>query len=552
MRLLLVALNSQYIHTNLAIRYLKAAVNEVTNVDLLELTVNDNMDYILRKIYSKSPDLIGFSCYIWNIKMVLDIIHDVKKILPGVKLILGGPEVSYDPDSYIKEGVDFVIRGEGEVALKKLIGALQRIESFDNVPGLSFKNNGEIIKNPQGPYISPDEIPFPYDAVDVENNRQRILYYEASRGCPYRCTYCLSSIENRTRFWDIERIDREISWMYENGVRFIKFVDRTFNCNKKRTMEIFNLLSKYKGMRFHMEMVSDLIDEEMLNVLKKLDPQMFQFEIGVQSLNTETLKAINRIDNYKHLSWVMDSLNRLGIKTHLDLIAGLPYENYDSMIESFNGVYNLKPSEIQVGFLKMLKGTRIRDEASKYGIRFMDSPPYEILKSDFIDYDELIILKDISFLVDKYYNSHCFDFTMRYLMTFYNNPYDLYFVLRDYWKENGLFDNRHSRDELYKILLQFVKTKLPHVYKVFMELLRFDFLLNNGRRTLECFGERNNFLHIKSDGSVFASKFEIDVSEMVEKESVYVFYRNGENKYYKKVVEEEINGQRFDMAKIKF
>ncbi|MDI6601979.1 MAG: DUF4080 domain-containing protein [Thermoanaerobacteraceae bacterium] len=542
MKLLLVALNSQYIHTNLAVRYLKAAVGGLAETEILELTVNDHLGYILKNIYEKHPDVIGFSCYIWNIELVRDIIRNVKKILPQVKLILGGPEVSFDPAGYIHEGADFVVSGEGEYALKELIYALENDMPLFSLPAVSFEYSGKVITNPPGNYLEPSLIPFPYDDEDIAANRGRIIYYETSRGCPFNCVYCLSSLDRRTRFWDIDRVDREILWLYERGVRFIKLVDRTFNCNKKRAVELFKLLSKYSGMRFHMEMVSAQIDESIVRVLRGLDPDMFQFEIGVQSLNENTLKTVRRNEDFEHLTWVMNSLNEVGIKTHLDLIAGLPNEGYESIVDGFNRVYNLEPSEIQLGFLKLLKGTSIREETGRYGIKFLDKPPYEILCSDFIDYEHLSFLKNIAFLIDKYYNSHCFDFSLKYLLNIFKEPYEMYFILCKYLKDTGFFNSQHSRDDLYCIFLRFIHDVLPEVYEPFAEILRFDFLLNNGKRTLECFGKGNNFIYIKGNKDTFGSSFSIDVPAMNEGQTTYIFYKVGEKRYFKKAKEGEENG----------
>lgn len=416
MKLLLVALNSQYIHTNLAVRYLKASVKDITNTHILELTVNDNIDYILKNIYEIKPDVIGFSCYIWNIKTVTDIARNIKKILKRVKIILGGPEVSFDPEVYISQGVDFVISGEGEMALREIIHALKNDLTFDDIPSITYSVDGKVISNLNSGYLDPSVIPFPYDEGDIKEINGRIIYYETSRGCPYRCSYCLSSLDRKMRFWDVERVKREVSWLYEHGVRFIKLIDRTFNCDRKRAAGLFKIFSEYDGMRFHMEMVPELIDDSTLEVLKNLDPDMFQFEIGVQSLNNKTLKEIYRKNDFIHITRVMHILNEIGIKTHLDLIAGLPYENYTGIIQGFNMVYNLKPYEVQLGFLKMLKGTSIRQDAGKYGIKYLDMPPYEILSNDCVDYGHLLILKDISFLIDKFYNSRCFEHSLEYLL----------------------------------------------------------------------------------------------------------------------------------------
>jgi len=483
MKILLTTLNSKYIHSNLAIRYLKSYCrSEYPDITVREFTINDNMDLIVAEIYKEKADFIGFSCYIWNIGETLQIANTLKQVLPGCKIALGGPEVSFDALQILNQNlaVDFIIRGEGEETFKELLNALHRGGQLSDIKGLSYRANGQVYENEERPLIENlDDIPFAYDeGFDGLDNK--IIYYETSRGCPFNCQYCLSSTITGVRFLSMERIRKDLEVFIRNRIPQVKLVDRTFNCHPKRAREIFKMILEMGGeTNFHFEMAGDLIDEETLEILSKAPPGLFQFEIGVQSTNQSTLRAIDRRNDFDKLVRNVKAIRSFeNIHLHLDLIAGLPNEDYRSFHRSFNDVFSLKPHRLQLGFLKLLKGSGLRLQADQYGYVYRTYPPYEVLKSHDISYEELLMLKGIEDLLEKYYNTHRFEYTLRYLISLWGDDAFAFFEdFAAYWEGKDLFQLSHNQLRMYEILLEYGESLRDVDKRILVELLRFDYCL---------------------------------------------------------------------------
>jgi len=387
MKALLTTLNSKYIHSALSIRYLKEFCKDIADISLMEFTINQNIDYIAGEIYKRKPDIIGFSTYIWNLEHTLRVCEILKLVNPNIKIILGGPEVSFDSEDIMKENwfIDFIISGEGEIPFRELLLSIfDGDRDFSSVKGLTYREGEEIIKNPPGSLLKNlDMIPSPYVEID-KSLEKKIVYYESSRGCPFNCQFCLSSTIKGVRYFSLERVKEDLQRLMDMKVKQVKFVDRTFNANKKYAMEIMEFIMDKdpEDMNFHFEVTAHLIDEDMLQLIKKAKPGLFQFEIGVQSTNERTIEAIGRTTNFGKLKEICKEIKSYkNIHQHLDLIAGLPYEGYESFKKSFNDVYEIKPEKIQLGFLKLLKGSGLRKEKEKYGFKFLDIPPYEVLET---------------------------------------------------------------------------------------------------------------------------------------------------------------------------
>lgn len=483
MNTILVSLNSKYIHSNLAIRYLSKYVSSMKRVDIYEFTINQSPEFIASEIYRLSPNLVGFSTYIWNLKETLGVCEILKLVKPDLKILLGGPEVSYDGEIIMEEYpfIDYIIYGEGEETFKEFLQKEPKGE-LEDIRGLIYREGDRIIKNPERDLIMDlNTIPFPYDegSRGLEN---RIVYYESSRGCPFNCQYCLSSTIRGVRYLDLDRVKRDLSFLIDEKVKQVKFVDRTFNANKEHAMEILKFIKEKDpdNINFHFEITAHLIDQDFLDLLKDVKEGLFQFEIGVQSTNDETIDAIKRTTDFTQLSDVVRTIKSFkNIHLHLDLIAGLPYEGYDSFKESFNDVYYLRPEKLQLGFLKLLKGSGLRLNQAKHGYKYIDEPPYQVLESKYISYGDLLKLKDIEDLVEKYYNEGYFENALNYLIKeYYNSPFDFYEDFSSYWVSKAYHKIFHSRDKLYKILLEFVNYK-EFKDEFFVEVLKFDYLLNN-------------------------------------------------------------------------
>ncbi|MCC0682843.1 B12-binding domain-containing radical SAM protein [Clostridioides sp. ZZV14-6345] len=484
MKILLTTLNSKFIHTNLAIRYLKEFVRDLIEVDMKEYTINNDLDYILKDIYKNEYDIILFSTYIWNVGDIVKLCDNLKKIRPNTKIALGGPEVSYDSYDAMKkyDFVDYILYGEGELIFRDLVLHLQGKMEINDVNGLVYRQGSEIIVNkPMELLQNLDEIPSPYENLNPKEYENRIVYYESSRGCPFNCQYCLSSTIPGLRYFSLDRIKRDLKALIDARVSQIKFIDRTFNANRKVAMEIMDFLMKNDNgyTTYHFEVTAYLIDDKMLGFLADCKEGLFQFEIGVQSTNEKTLDAVGRRDDFKKLSHVVQTVaSYRNIHQHLDLIAGLPYEDYKSFENSFNDVFNLGIEHLQLGFLKMIKGTGMRKVADEHGFKYKDYAPYEFLYNNYISYEETLKLKDIEDILERYYNSKNFVLSMRYIIgRFYKqSPFKFFEIFAKYFDENGYFDLAQGKNQLYKILMDFYNEEINIDNDVFNDILKYDYI----------------------------------------------------------------------------
>ena len=461
MNCLLVAINAKYIHTNLAVRYLKGYAQTILTepqVDIIEYTINHPTEQILSAIYEKQCQLICFSCYIWNIETVLQLTREYKLLAPDCKILLGGPEVSFCPQDLLEEHpeIDYVLCGEGEASFAKLLDTLASHQPLAQVPGLCYRQGENILVNPQGPYLNMDLLPFPYP--DLENYQHQIVYYEASRGCPYRCQYCLSSTERQLRKKSPDRVKDELSLFLAHKVKQVKFVDRTFNADRNFAREIWQfLMERDNGVtNFHFEISADLLDDSCIALLSQARPGLFQMEIGVQSTNEQTLTAIERGSKTAAIFNRVRQLRSFNnIHLHLDLIAGLPYEGLDSFAQSFDAVFSLSPHQLQLGFLKLLKGSGLRQNAQKYGLIFRPSAPYEVLFTPWLPYSDTLRLKAAEWAVETYLNSGRFDFTVRYLLGKASSPFGFFLQLGEYSRRHGVVFTPMQKELQFTLLRDF-------------------------------------------------------------------------------------------------
>lgn len=473
MKILLTAVNAKYIHTSLSVRSLYHYVNS-DNVEFAEFTINERAADILTEIYRRRCDAVLFSCYIWNIELILEIAHNLKKVSPDTKIIMGGPEVSFDSVYYMEKYpfIDAVIRGEGEETFKEWL------EKGCDINGMTFRRNEKIIRNRDRELICDiTKIPFPYSEDDIEKNKNKLIYYETSRGCPFKCSYCLSSVTRQVRFRDIETVKKELMFFIKHKVRIVKFVDRTFNADRLRTRKLFEfLIENADSTAFHFEIAADLINDDMTELLKKAPKGLFQFEIGVQSTNEKVIKAIDRKTDFEKIKQVVSVLkNNSKVHMHLDLIAGLPYEDLDSFKHSFDDVFNLRPDVLQLGFLKLLRGTKIRDEEEKYSYKYTEKPPYEILCNEFISFDDMLLLKGVEEVFEKYYNSGVFKHAMEYFLRLYSSPFEFFADLWHFYEKEGYNRTGQSRNTLYEILCKFEGGR----NEAFRDYLKLDYFENN-------------------------------------------------------------------------
>ncbi|NLM58126.1 MAG: B12-binding domain-containing radical SAM protein [Clostridium sp.] len=493
MKTIIIAVNSKYIHSSLAPWYLKAACkSNCGTIKVMEFTINDNPDSVLSRIYAEGCDIAAFSCYIWNINFILKVAENLKKILPNIKIVLGGPEVSYDPQQVLElhPFVDFVIFGEGESAFNELLGFLNGVgkELYD-IKGLSYREDGRITVSKIFPLEQDlDSIPSPYNNEMLSCIGNRIVYFESSRGCPFSCSYCISSTFEGVRYFSLDRVKKDLRFLMAAGVKLVKFVDRTFNCNKDRAKSIFEFIINNAGNTvFHFEAAADLFDEEIIEILSRAPKGLIQFEIGIQSTNEVTLEAVKRKTNIKKVLYYVKRLMELGnIHIHVDLIAGLPFEDYSSFRKSFNDVYNLFPHQLQLGFLKMLKGSAIRNESLKYGYKFREYPPYEILGNEFLSYEDIVKLKRIEEVLERYYNSARFERSLKYIINgFFDSPFEFFEEFSLFYLKEGCFERSISSRELYTILLKFIAESNRKVDLTLLnELLKFDFLISDNTNNL--------------------------------------------------------------------
>lgn len=463
MKILLAACNAKYIHSNLAVYDLQAYASDYADhIVLKEYTINQQKDDIMRDIYLEHPDVVCVSCYIWNLSFVKELMADLIKILPGADFWAGGPEVSYDAEKFLTENSEFkgVMVGEGEETFKELAGYYveKNPQDLKNMTGICYRDGDQIIHNGWRQIMDLSSIPFIYK--DLSEFKNRIIYYESSRGCPFSCSYCLSSIDKKLRFRDTETVKKELQFFIDNKVPQVKFVDRTFNCKHDHAMAIWKYINEHDNgvTNFHFEISADLLREEELQEMSTMRPGLIQLEIGVQSTNPDTIKAIHRTMDFEKLKGIVDRIHSFGnIHQHLDLIAGLPYEDYDSFRHSFNDVYALKPQQLQLGFLKVLKGSHMMEMCREYGIVYKTQEPYEVLSTKWLDYDHVLKLKTVENMVEVYYNSGQFQNTLEYLENFFQDAFSIYERLGSFYMEKGYGDVSHTRMRRYEILLEFLE-----------------------------------------------------------------------------------------------
>ena len=506
MRVLLSALNAKYVHSNLAVHYLKEYARfsfdgekeglgrngqekAKIEIEIEEYTINQQFDEILRDIYLKRPDFIGFSCYIWNITMVKRLVVELKKVLPDTQLWLGGPEVSYNSVEMLTKypQISGIIKGEGEVAFTKLLQG----ENLESIPGITFRDEkGQIKDNLPSSPLELDSLPFPYQ--DVKAFANRILYYESSRGCPFSCSYCLSSAEGQVRFRNLDKVKKELKTFIEKGVKRVKFVDRTFNCDGKRARAIWKHIQENDNgkINFHFEIAADLLEEADFELLSGLRQGLIQFEIGVQSTNPLTLKEINRSMDYQRVARAIQRLKSFdNIHLHLDLIAGLPMEDIQSFATSFNQVYGLKAQKLQLGFLKLLKGSHMEKRKKVYDLVTGEAPPYEVMATKWLSFYEILRFKSVEETLEIYYNSRQFLHSINWLEKEFSSPFHLYEALGAFCSGNDYGASNHSREKRYEILLEFVRNLNLSDEKTeeFRQWLVFDYYLRENPKKRPAF-----------------------------------------------------------------
>lgn len=498
---LLCALNTKYVHTSLSVRTLYHYIND-ERVLFREFTINENPYDVMSDIYSQNCESVLFSCYIWNIEFVADVADMLKQVSPNTQIIFGGPEVSYNSEEVLEKYpfVDAVIRGEGEETFKEYL------EKGIDISGVTLRKNGKIIKNSDRPLIDDlSKLPFPYSDEDLKENKGKLVYYESSRGCPFNCSYCLSSTIHSLRFKDIDIVKKELKIFIDNDIKIVKLVDRTFNADKKRTVELLRfLIDNSKNTTFHFEVAADIIDEELLIVLETAPKGLFQLEVGVQSTNNETICAIDRKTNFEKLSDnVRKILSFKNIHVHLDLIAGLPYEDITSFKKSFDDVFALSGDVVQLGFLKLLHGTKIRAQEKEFEYRFTQKPPYEVLENKFLSFDDICILKGMDMVIDKFYNSGGFENSMKYLLSKRSSAFEFFKELYLFYKEKGYERIGISKQKLYDILWDF-----NHGDRLFNDILKLDFLINNKPASM-------SFAIKEYDRNLLKERFEILTEDFI-------------------------------------
>lgn len=484
MKTIVTTLNAKYIHTCLALRYLKAYAEPEFPVEIVEFTIKDPAMNIVTELFSKQPDVIGFSCYIWNIEETIPVINMLKKIAPEVTIVLGGPEVSYDTEYWMKRlpEVDAIVIGEGEATFKELLSTLKNGQDLENVKGIAYRSNGEITFTHPREKLDLNEIPSPFRFEDdLPHLPKRITYVETSRGCPFSCQFCLSSIEMGVRYFDIERMKEELLFLMDHGAKTIKFVDRTFNIKRDYALEMFQFLidNHREGCVFQFEITADIMRPEIIEFLNEhAPPGLFRFEIGVQSTNDETNRLIKRRQNFEKLANIVTMIKNGGkIVQHLDLIAGLPKEDYASFRKTFNDVFALKPEELQLGFLKLLRGTGLRIQAKEFGYIYMDHAPYEILGNDVLSFAEIAKIKQVEDVLNKYWNDHRMDFTIEYLIDrCFETPFDFFQSFGAFWEERGWARIGHQLEDLFVRLLAFLQHKNIKELDIVLGLMKLDYL----------------------------------------------------------------------------
>ena len=527
MKTVLVALNAKYVHSNLAVydleAYFRKHCSDVEcDLEVCEYTINHNLDLILQALYKQKANVYAFSCYIWNIREVLTVTHELKKLLPDCLIWLGGPEAGYNAQKYLKDNkeIEGIMVGEGEVTFTKLMKVWAKIifasnrndkDVYKNIKSVVYRmDHGGITEHKGEELIDLDEIPFVYK--DLSKFENRIIYYETSRGCPFSCSYCLSSIDKTVRFRSFEIVRKELDYFLEKKVPQVKFIDRTFNCSKIHAREIWRYISEHDNgvTNFHFEVAADLIEDEDIEIFRTMREGLIQLEIGLQSTNIKTINAIKRRMDIASVKDTLLKIRDLGnIHQHLDLIAGLPYEGFESFKKSFNDAMEMKPNQLQLGFLKVLKGSYMGEMTEEYDIKHNDVQPYEVLSTKWIDYDEIMVLKDIEEMVEVYYNSDQFEYTLPYITSFFKSQFDFYKALGEFYEKKNLFGIGFKRENRYITLIKFVESKLEEAkkstrrahslklvthskdknvsiefdYDLFIELLTFDYYLRENAKS---------------------------------------------------------------------
>lgn len=484
MNIILTTLNAKYIHKNLALRYLKSYSFPEFTTSIIEYTIKDPSFNIVTDLFQQQPDVIGFSCYIWNIEETIQVIRMLRKVSPHIKIVVGGPEVSYDVHDWLRrvEEIDFIVMGEGEISFKKLLHYFNGDILLEDVPGICYLQNGKVNIHPQPPKVDLRQLPSPYRfEEDLPHLNQRIQYIETSRGCPFQCQFCLSSIEVGVRYFNRDKIKEDIRYLMANGAKTIKFVDRTFNISRSYAMEMFQfLIDEHRpGVVFQFEITADIMRPEVIQFLNANAPAgLFRFEIGVQSTNDLTNELVKRKQNFEKLKRTV-TLVKEGSKIdqHLDLIAGLPEEDYGSFRQTFNDVFAMRPEELQLGFLKLLRGTGLRLEAEKYGYTYIDLAPYEIFSNNVLSFDDIIRIKQAEDVLEKYWNAHRMDNTVEYLVTkVFETPFDFFQCFGTYWEQQGWSRIGHQLEDLFTRLEAFLST-IDHVnMAIVRSIMQLDYL----------------------------------------------------------------------------
>ncbi|WP_231272463.1 B12-binding domain-containing radical SAM protein [Clostridium botulinum] len=562
LKVLLVGINSKYIHSNLAIRYLRAYTKDLDyDCNIREFSINDREERILKEIINEKPNIIAFSCYIWNIELVKELANLIKLVNSDIEIIYGGPEVSFDGRYFLESTPgEYVIEGEGEETFKELIkfqinnennktlqNNLKNYDELKQIKGLFYKIENKVFYNGKNENMNMNQVIFPYEKDDDLENK--IVYYEASRGCPYGCKYCLSSVDKNLRFRNIDRVKQELKYFIDKKVRLVKFVDRTFNANEKFAIDIWKfIVEQDTDTKFHFEISANILTKGQMEILSKSPKGRLQFEVGVQTTNNSILKNINRHVNFENIQEKVEEVQKLhNISQHLDLIAGLPGENLESFIKSFNDVYSIKPEEIQLGFLKLLKGSPMLAEKDKWGMKYSPYPPYEILSTKDISYYELLLLKKVEAMVDKYYNSGKFNTILSYFESKFDTPFEFYYELGEFFEQKGYFDRNISGTDYYKVFLEFNSEKLKADNEVLNDIVKYDYLKYNKKNWIPKFLERNIDKKLNNDikdkiinenpklnkNKLYLHQFNINVNHFIKTDEVvrkntYLVY-DGEN-----------------------
>jgi radical SAM superfamily enzyme YgiQ (UPF0313 family) len=581
MEILMTSLNTKYVHSNLAIRYIREYCKSLpVKIRIEEYTINQHEDDIVGEIFRKELDVICFSVYIWNLEQTLRVAEMIKTLRSDITIVLGGPEVTYDSRACLEKNqyIDIIIRGEGEATARDLFNTLEQGLDLEEVYGITFRSEGKIFENPDRELIKNlDDIPFPYTESELLNFQNKIVYYESSRGCPFNCAFCLSSTIRGLRYFSLDRAKSDLKKLLEAKVKQIKFVDRTFNASKNHAKEIMEFIieNDNRHTNVHFEITAHLVDQEFLDILSKAPVGLFQFEIGVQTTHPETIKAIHRTTNFEQLAETVRKIDEIGNShQHLDLIAGLPYEDYETFGKSFDDVYNLKPDKIQLGFLKLLKGSSLRLNADTHEYKFSNYPVYEVFENKYMSFKEFRQLKTIEDLVEKYGNERRFFHSLEFLIKHYDmRPFKLFEEFAIYWESKDYHNCQHGLKTLYNLLLEFYEFKFSEHADLFRELLKFDYMKSqNGKLLYEgaidkSFNQaKHNFLQNdeyrakylpeyenipakKLVNQVTIEKFKYDILGLIEtdykeiniKDPIYLFSKEGGYLKYEICLVQRIN-----------